>query len=225
MGFAVPTNVSEQLFYAFFMPAQKSLAVGEDACIMGDTGDKTQVKSYVMMDGGSVGSEFHLERGSCMKTRELVLTAIFIAFSLIIPLYFGFLKVYIPPFSATIASHVPVMLAIFISPISAMLVGLGSTVGFWMTMGPVIAARAATHIVFGGLGAWLFRRGVKPWPVLLAMLPVHAVLESLIVLPFDFTLYQGFVVVGIGTAIHHLIDMAITLALLKPLGRSLGIQR
>ena len=153
-----------------------------------------------------------------MKTRELVLTAILIAFALIIPLYFGFLKVYIPPFSATIASHVPVMLAIFISPLSAILVGLGSTVGFWMTLGPVIAARASSHIVFGGLGAWLFRRGVKPWQALLAMLPVHAVMESLIVLPFGFSLYEGFIVVGIGTVLHHLVDMAITLALLRPLG-------
>lgn len=156
-----------------------------------------------------------------MKTRELVLTAILIAFSLIIPIYFGFLKVYIPPFSATIASHVPVMLAIFLSPFSAMLVGFGSTVGFWMTLGPVIAARAATHIVFGGLGAWLFRRGVKPWQALLAMLPVHAVLESLVVLPFGFSLYEGFIVVGIGTALHHLVDMTIALALLKPLRGSI----
>lgn len=156
-----------------------------------------------------------------MKTRELVLTAIFIAFSLIIPMFFP--KLVLPPFSATVASHVPVMLAIFISPLSAILVGIGSTIGFLIILGPVIAARAATHIVFGGLGAWLFRRGVKPWQALLAMLPVHALLESLIVLPFGFSLYEGFIVVGIGTALHHLIDMAITLILLKPLGRSLAV--
>lgn len=153
-----------------------------------------------------------------MKTRELVLTAVLIAFSLIIPLYFGYLKVTIPPYTATVASHVPVMLAIFVSPLSAILVGLGSTVGFWVTAGPVIAARASSHIVFGGLGAWLFRRGVKPWQALLAMLPVHALIESLVVLPFGFSLYEGFIVVGIGTALHHLVDLAITLALLRPLG-------
>jgi len=157
-----------------------------------------------------------------MKTRELVLTAIFIAFSLIIPLFFP--KLVIPPFSATVASHVPVMLAVFLSPLSAIMVGLGSTIGFLLILGPVIAARAATHIVFGGLGAVLFRRGVKPWQALLAMLPVHALLESLIVLPFGFSLYEGFIVVGIGTALHHLIDMAITLILLRPLANSMGIK-
>ncbi|MEW6032543.1 MAG: ECF transporter S component [Bacillota bacterium] len=154
-----------------------------------------------------------------MKTREVALGALLGAVAVVIPLAFGFLRIVIPPFSATLASHVPVMLGVFAGPVVALSAGLGSTVGFLIAMSPVIAARAAVHIVWGVLGALLYRNGMKPWLVLLVILPVHAIGEALVVLPFGYTLGQASVVVGVGTALHHLVDMGITLAILGVLIR------
>lgn len=154
-----------------------------------------------------------------MKPREMIFGALLTALALVIPLAFrGILAIYIPPFTATLGTHVPSMLAMFISPWAAFMVGVGSTFGFALTLGPIVAARAASHIVFGVLGAWLFRRQIPAWLVLLATLPVHALAEALIVVPFGFSLYDAGVVVGVGTALHHGMDAAIALMLAKTLG-------
>lgn len=155
-----------------------------------------------------------------VTTRQLALGAILGAIAVIIPVAFGFLRVYIPPFSATLASHVPVMLAIFAGPAVALAAGLGSTLGFFLILPLVIAARASTHIVWGVLGAFLYLRGMKPWVVLLAMLPVHALGEALIVIPFGWSLAEAGLVVGLGTALHHLFDMGLTLLILGVLIRT-----
>ena len=149
-----------------------------------------------------------------MKTREITIGGLLAALSLIIPLAFGgVLGIVIPPFSATLASHVPVMLAMLISPATAVFVGVVSAIGFLIKLGPVIAARAAVHAVFGYVGAKMIQRGYS-FPVALAVtLPIHAVLEAIVVMPFGFDFYKSFVVVGVGTMIHHTIDSAIALAL------------
>ncbi|HHY91778.1 MAG TPA: ECF transporter S component [Firmicutes bacterium] len=148
-----------------------------------------------------------------MRTRELVYGALLTALSLIIPLAFGnYLRIYLPPFSATLASHVPVMLAMLVSPSVAVLVGLGSALGFLVAMGPVIAARAAVHALFGLVGALLIQRGSSFRTALTAVAPIHAVGEALVVLPFGFTSYQALVVVGVGTLLHHGADALIALA-------------
>ena len=51
------------------------------------------------------------------KTKQLVIGGLLTAFAIMIPLAFaGWLQIYIPPFSATLGTHVPSMLAMFISP-------------------------------------------------------------------------------------------------------------
>jgi len=161
-----------------------------------------------------------------MGTRELVFGALLVALALVIPLAFGgFLGVVVPPFSATLASHVPVMISMLLGPWTAVLVGLGSALGFLVKLGPVIAARAAMHAVFAGAGAVLVKRGLPFWKALAWTLPVHAFTEALIVLPFGFTLERAGIVVGLGTALHHLVDAAIALAVVRAVGlaqRSLG---
>ena len=157
------------------------------------------------------------------KTRQLALGAILGAIAVIIPVAFGFLRVYIPPFSATLASHVPVMLAVFAGPVVALAAGLGSTLGFFLILPLVITARASIHIVWGVVGAFLYLRGMKPWVVLLVILPIHAIGEALVVLPFGWTLGQAGLIVGVGTALHHLFDMGLTLLILGVLVR-MGIQ-
>lgn len=151
-----------------------------------------------------------------MKTKNLVLGAFLTALALVIPIYFGgYLRIYIPPFSATLASHVPVMLAFLVSPLVAVMVGLGSTIGFLVMLGPVIAARAFIHVVFGFAGAKLIQKGCPFEKALLLTAPLHAFGESLVVLPFGFTLYSALVLVGIGTLLHHLIDSAVAVILAR----------
>jgi len=153
--------------------------------------------------------------------KELLYGALLTAISLLIPLAFsGTLQIVIPPFSATLGSHVAVMLAMFVSPIVAAIVGLGSAYGFLITLGPAVAARASVHIVFAVLGALLYRRGVKPWQVFVVTAPVHALGEALAVIPFGFSLQAAIVVVGVGTLLHHVVDAAIALALFTSLRRS-----
>ncbi len=151
-----------------------------------------------------------------MKTREIVIGGLLTALAIMIPLLFRGtpLQLNIPPFTMTLASHVPTMLAMFISPWVAAMVGIGSTLGFAMTLPAYVALRASTHIVVGVVGAHLYLRGWKPWVVLLAVLPLHAVLEALAVIAFGWSMYQAWVVVGAGTAIHHAIDSVITLSLI-----------
>lgn len=149
-----------------------------------------------------------------MKTKEMIYGAILTSLALLIPLAFGgFLGITIPPFSATLASHVPVMIAMAISPLTAFAVASGSALGFLIKLGPVIAARAGMHIVFGVTGALLYKKGMSFSKVLLVTLPLHALSEALIVIPFGFDLYKAGVVIGIGTGIHHILDSFITLFL------------
>lgn len=156
-----------------------------------------------------------------MSAKELLYGALLTAVSLLIPLVFrGWLQIVIPPFSATLGSHVAVMLAMFVSPLTAALVGVGSTYGFFITLGPVVAARASIHIIFPFIGALLYRRGFKPWQVLALTAPIHALGEALVVIPFGFTLYSALVVVGIGTILHHGADAAIALSLYASLSKA-----
>jgi len=148
-----------------------------------------------------------------MKIRELVLGALLTALALMIPLAFGgFLGVTIPPFSATLASHVPVMLAMTVNPLVAFIVGAGSAFGFLIKLGPVIGARAFMHTIFAVIGAIMIKRGFSLRNTLILTLPIHAVSEALIVILFGFSLYKAGVVIGIGTALHHGVDGIITLA-------------
>lgn len=155
-----------------------------------------------------------------MGARELVTGALLTALALMIPLLFkGTLQIAIGPYTATLASHVPSMLAMFISPAVAVMVGLGSTAGFLLTLGPVVGARAFVHLWFGLLGALLYRRGWRPWVVLLAVLPVHAGGEALAVWLYGFDPFTVSVTGG-GTVVHHLLDSGITVALVRALQRA-----
>lgn len=155
-----------------------------------------------------------------LKPRDLALAILLTALALVIPLVFTFLRVTIPPFTATLASHVPSMLAMFINPAVAVLVGLGSTMGFLIATGPVVAARAFIHVLFGYAGAKAWQRGASPWMVMLVALPIHAIGEALVVVPFGYDLYKAGVVVGLGAALHHMVDAIITLIIVKLLQSS-----
>ncbi len=116
------------------------------------------------------------------------------------------------------------MLAMLISPATAVFVGVVSAIGFLIKLGPVIAARAAVHAVFGYVGAKMMQRRYS-FPVALAVtLPIHAVLEAIVVMPFGFDFYKAFVVVGVGTILHHTIDSVIALVVFYALNPILKLK-
>lgn len=153
-----------------------------------------------------------------MKTRELTLGALFSAMTLLIILVFSpVLKIAIPPFfTATVMLHVPLFLSMMISPGAAGMVGVISAIGFMMTpLGPIVAIRALMHGIVGYMGGTMVKRGVKYSYALAATLPIHALLEGIVVviamgLTPDAIKY-ALTVVAAGTAIHHGIDGGISL--------------
>ncbi len=156
-----------------------------------------------------------------MRLRDIVLGAMLAAVAVAIPLTFGFARIIIPPsYTATLASHVPIMVAMFIGPMAAGVAGLGSAFGFLVALGPEVGARAATHIVWGILGAYLYRGGMSPVWILGVTLPIHALGEALVLLPFGISLAAAFLITGLGTAAHHALDAVITLAVVGTLVRA-----
>lgn len=157
--------------------------------------------------------------------RKLTVAGLLTALAIIIPIVFGpFLKIQIPPFSATLASHVPMFLAMLIAPEVAVVVGIGSALGFLITAPAVIAARAFTHTFVGLAGALLIKKGISFKKVIVFTAPIHAILEALIVIPFGFTALNALYVVGIGTVVHHLVDGVITVILVGAIERALRIK-
>lgn len=155
--------------------------------------------------------------------KKMTYCGLLIALSIVIPLTFGFLKVQAGPFSATLASHVPLFIAMFLGPVAAAMVGLGSALGFLISAPAVIAARAFMHTFVGLVGAILIKKGVSFSKVIAITAPIHAVLEALAVIPFGFTMYKVLVVVGTGTFLHHMVDGVIAFALIGALAKSLKL--
>ena len=162
-----------------------------------------------------------------MRSVDIALAAVFTALALMIPLLFrGALQIVIPAvgYSATLASHVPVMLSVLFGPLVTVIVGTASTLGFLATLGPVVGARAATHIVWGVAAAFAVKKGMSfPKALFFIALPLHAILEGLVVIPFGIP-WEGALINIVGTAIHHTIDSLISIVVLKaalPLIRTL----
>ncbi len=156
------------------------------------------------------------------KIKQMVYAGLLTALAIIIPIQFGFLKIYIPPFSATLASHVPMMLSMLISPFVAVIVGIGSTVGFLVSGTPApVVARAATHIVVGYIGAQMIIRNRSYIKAAAITAPIHGLLEALVVIPFvGFNIYQLLIVTAVGTILHHTADSVIAYVIVKAVAKA-----
>lgn len=173
--------------------------------------------------------------------QQMTLSALLIALGLIIPQVMP--KIVIGPASFTLASHVPVLLAMFISPFAAVVVALGTTLGFLLTGLPVIITlRALTHVIFAVIGALYLQR--HPQIVLqpkkffvynLIIALIHSGAELIVVTVF-FTLGnlpdtyydQGyfvsiFLLLGIGGIVHSFVDYSIALYLGKVLSKTIDL--
>ena len=167
-----------------------------------------------------------------------VLASLLIAVGTIIPMLMP--KIIIGPMSFTLASHVAVMIAIFISPAVAIAVSLGTVLGFFMAGFPfVVVLRALTHVIWAYLGAQyakknpqIFEKPLKTLQFNIVIALIHALGEMIIVIPFYYGngmdmqtfMYMIFGLVGLGTVIHSSIDFCLTLPVWKALTQSHRIQ-
>ncbi|WP_159639531.1 hypothetical protein [Erysipelothrix anatis] len=156
-------------------------------------------------------------------TKNITLSAILIAMGIAIPTFMP--KFILPPASYTLASHVPIFIAMFISPVTAVSVALGTAFGFLMTTTPEIAARALSHVIFATIGALYLqkhpaliksKKQLLIFNIIIAI--IHASSEVLVVTPFYFTktlaqnssyIVNIILLVGIGGFIHSMIDFFI----------------
>lgn len=174
-----------------------------------------------------------------MKNRSgmitLTVSALLCAVGIVIPM-FSPLKIVLEPASFTLASHVALFLAMFISVPVAVCVSLVTTLGFFLGGFPLIVVlRALSQIVFVVLGAVFLEKKKnvisRPVPCILfglVMAVIHAVMEVLVVTVFytgsgvgELYYQQGYflsvmVLVGIGTVVHSMVDYGIALAVWKP---------
>ncbi|AWI05222.1 hypothetical protein [Clostridium drakei] len=155
--------------------------------------------------------------------KKLTYAGLLTALAIVIPLTFGFLKIQAGPFSATLAAHVPLFIAMLLGPFAAIMVGVGSALGFLISAPAVVAARAFMHTFVGLAGALLIKKGVAFSKVVVITAPIHAILEAIAVIPFGFTMYKVLVVVGVGSFLHHMVDGIIAFALVKALAKNLRL--
>ena len=162
-------------------------------------------------------------------TQELTLTALLTALAIVIPMVMP-IKVVMPPFSATLASHTPLIIAMFISPVAAIVTSLGSAIGFLFSLGPVVSARAAMHVLFTLVGAIMIRKRMNFFLTVAVTLVLHTLSDMGIVWAIASLFGMGEVlkgqgmaaaqtVIGVGTSIHHLVDYAIAMVIVMPLSK------
>ena len=164
------------------------------------------------------------------KTQELTMTALLTALAIIIPMVMP-IKFAMPPFTATLASHTPLIIAMFLSPLAAILTAIGSAIGFFFTFSPIVAARAATHIFFTVAGAYMVRKKSHPVLMVIITLILHSLADMAIVFVTAEWMgmksllnsnAMGYVQawLGLGTAVHHLIDFSIAYLIMIPLAKA-----
>lgn len=179
-------------------------------------------------------SSLPVQASSSQRLHRLVLAALLCAISIVIPMFMP--KFVYGPMSVTPACHTPTFIAMFISPAVAAAVCVGTTIGFFVTLPPIIALRAASHIVFAVVGALLLKKfpGLLKNPISYVIYGIvisilHAVAEVAVVTPFFLggslfsaeQLSNGFLMsvvllVGCVTVLHSMFDYFISLLIWKP---------
>lgn len=162
------------------------------------------------------------------SVRNLSITALLIALGITIPIFMP--KIIIPPASYTLASHVPLFVAMFISPSVVLAVAIGTGIGFFLSTPFIVAVRAFSHCVFALLGSLYIKNNPDflshkekriRFNIIIGI--IHATLECLAVTPFFFSqsISTGsyftvvFLAVGVGGFIHSLVDFTIASTILR----------
>ena len=173
------------------------------------------------------------------KLQLMVIAALLCAIGIIIPIISP-IKITLDPMSFTLASHVAVMIAMFVSPPVAIAVEIGTTIGFVLAgFPPVVWLRALVQIFFVVLGAyWLQKKpgilngfaGMSIFVLVTGL--VHGAAEALVSTWFYFggsiDQSKGFfntiiLLVGVGTLAHHIVDFAISYVIWRPVSHVIRI--
>ncbi len=167
----------------------------------------------------------------------MCITAMLIAIGILVPIISP-VKFILEPMCFTLGSHVAIMAAMFVSPMTALGAAIGTTVGFYLygfTL-PVVL-RALSHVVWAYGGALYLKKHPdlfsSPWKILVFNFiigVIHALCEVIIVLPmyggYDASelFYLLFMLVGIGSLIHSMVDFTISLLAWKVIAKSSAMQ-
>lgn len=173
-----------------------------------------------------------------IRIKKIVIAGLLSAVGIAIPLISP-IKILIEPASFTLASHVAIFVAMFISPAIAIAVTFCTALGFFFTFPLVIALRALSHIVFAVLGSLFLKRNIeilsKPFASLLfnfTIAIIHALCEVVVVTVFyagnslSQPYYQnGYAVavlllVGVGTMLHSMVDYYLSVGVWKILNKT-----
>ncbi|HEQ8714158.1 TPA: hypothetical protein ACP08U_000779 [Streptococcus pyogenes] len=173
-------------------------------------------------------------------TQLIAYTSILVAFAILIPIIMP-LKLIIGPASFTLASHVPLFLAIFMSIPVAILVALGTTLGFLLAGLPlIIVLRALSHLLFAILAAWWLSRkpqlmtsAVKCFSFAFFINVIHGLAEFLVVYILTATtattatsmsyFWSMLGLIGLGSLIHGILDFYLALVLWRFLAKNLKL--
>jgi len=164
----------------------------------------------------------------------MTIAALLTALTILIPIMFSPIRIPVGlTFTATLTVHAPILIAMFISPMAAAFVAIGSAIGFFFSAPTVVFVRAATHVVFAVAGAYMIRKmsanvTFKLILVWLVTMLLHASFEAaaaglMVYLAFEYPLYIAYAeaaTTGVGTLIHHSIDYAIMLVVLVALSKA-----
>lgn len=161
------------------------------------------------------------------QVKNIAIAGLLSAIGILIPTMMP-IKLILPASTYTLASHVPIFIAMFISPQVAIMVALGTTLGFFMSFPLIVAARAFSHLAFVIPGAmYLQKRKLNSFKEKILFSTViafiHGVAEFSIValisaktLNADLLL-QFFIFLGIGTIIHSTVDFFLALSVVDGL--------
>lgn len=174
------------------------------------------------------------------KVKSMTIAGLLCALGIMIPMFAP--KILMPPATFTLASHVPIFIAMFISPPIAIAVELATSIGFLINGLPLyVFYRALSQLIFVILGAFILKKNgnillsLKSTVLFAVFISiVHAIAEVLVITWFfwggDLSAYEdkGYLLaviglVGVGTFIHSIVDFSIAIAVWKPLQHVLTI--
>ncbi|NYB74855.1 hypothetical protein HZF24_11970 [Sedimentibacter hydroxybenzoicus DSM 7310] len=178
------------------------------------------------------------------KLNSMLISALLCSIGIVIPIISP-IKITMEPASFTLASHVAIFIAMFISPLTAIFVSFGTSIGFLIAGFPIVVVlRAASHIVFAFLGSFFLKmypdtlnsfKHSQLYSFIIGL--IHAICEVAIVSVFYFgnNMSSGYyskgffisvvLLVGVGTVVHSMVDFYLAQAIWKPVTKAVKIQK
>ena len=160
--------------------------------------------------------------------KALTISGLLTALAIVIPLFMP--KLPVPqPFSVTPASHLAVILAMFVSPFTVVCTVLGGTIAFFVALGPVVAMRAFSHIIFTLFGCYMIKKRYNLFLTMVITAVLHGLGEIIVVSVFALfgmsqsTMYFVWGITGGITVLHHFFDFAIAMVVYKALQATKGL--